>query len=130
MYKQKGVIDLKIPEILILGFTEEEENELLQRYIDQPIQKSGDQALQIMDEIVTLDKDITSHIARNFQHWSDRYSSQAVPLAKLTTKTSRFILDTEDFKTSVTDTWRFCVDYRKSNDYTKSASWPMPNVQQ
>jgi hypothetical protein len=60
MYKQKGVIDLKIPEILILGFTEEEENELLQRYIDQPFQKSGDQALQIMDEIVTLDKDITS----------------------------------------------------------------------
>jgi hypothetical protein len=187
MYKQKGVIDLKIPEILILGFTEEEENELLQRYIDQPFQKSGDQALQIMDEIVTLDKDITSNIARNFQHWSDRFSSQAVPLSKLTTKTSRFILDTEimrqrnklqmsmeeathwyttlnhtqlaeivtrlwnddtdnskrmtlddltesklseNFKTTITDTWRFCLDYRKSNDYTKSASWPMPNMQQ
>jgi hypothetical protein len=95
MYKQKGVIDLEIPEILILGFTEEEENELLQRYIDQPSQKTGDQALQIMNEIVTLDKDITSNIARNFQHWSDRFSSQAVPLSKLTTKTSRFILDTE-----------------------------------
>ena len=36
----------------------------------------------------------------------------------------------EDFKTTITDTWRFCLDYRKSNDYTKSASWPMPNVQQ
>jgi hypothetical protein len=28
------------------------------------------------------------------------------------------------------DTWRFCIDYRKLNDCTKSASWPKPNIQQ
>jgi transposase InsO family protein len=28
------------------------------------------------------------------------------------------------------DTWRFCIDYRKLNDCTKSASWPIPNIQQ
>ena len=26
------------------------------------------------------------------------------------------------------DTWRFCIDYRKLNDCTKSASWPIPNL--
>jgi len=27
-------------------------------------------------------------------------------------------------------TWRFCIDYRKLNDCTKSASWPIPNISQ
>jgi hypothetical protein len=27
-------------------------------------------------------------------------------------------------------TWRFCNDYRKLNDCTRSASWPIPNIQQ
>jgi transposase InsO family protein len=26
------------------------------------------------------------------------------------------------------DTWRFCIDYRKLNDCTKSPSWPIPNI--
>ena len=25
-------------------------------------------------------------------------------------------------------TWRFCIDYRKLNDCTKSPSWPIPNI--
>jgi hypothetical protein len=28
------------------------------------------------------------------------------------------------------DTWRFCIDYRKLNDCTKSASWPIPNIKE
>ena len=28
------------------------------------------------------------------------------------------------------DTWRFCMDYRKLNDCTKSASWPIPNIKE
>jgi transposase InsO family protein len=28
------------------------------------------------------------------------------------------------------DEWRFCIDFRKLNDCTKSASWPIPNIKQ
>ena len=28
------------------------------------------------------------------------------------------------------DTWRFCIDYRKLNDCTQSASWPIPNIKE
>jgi hypothetical protein len=28
------------------------------------------------------------------------------------------------------DEWLFCIDYRKLNDCTQSASWPIPNVGQ
>jgi hypothetical protein len=37
---------------------------------------------------------------------------------------------TELLEKLLTDTWRFCIDYRKSNDYTKSADWPIPSMQQ
>jgi hypothetical protein len=26
--------------------------------------------------------------------------------------------------------WRFCIDFRKLNDCTRSASWPIPNIKQ
>jgi hypothetical protein len=29
-----------------------------------------------------------------------------------------------------THTWRFCIDYRKSDDYTKSSDRPIPSMQQ
>ncbi len=28
------------------------------------------------------------------------------------------------------DEWRFCIDYRKLNDCTQSASWPIPNIKE
>jgi hypothetical protein len=37
---------------------------------------------------------------------------------------------TELLEKLLTDTWRFCIDYRKSNDYTKSADRPIPSMQQ
>jgi hypothetical protein len=138
MHEMKGVIDENQPVILNMQFTDIQIQELFKRYCAAPKKSvTKEHSMRLMDQVVKLNKKINPSIAEQFKEWSDRFPDQQVNLTSLVDAGAIFTLNNAIFqgreKLAISEeearNWRFCLDYRKSNDYTKSASWPMPNMQ-
>jgi hypothetical protein len=82
----------------------------------------------------------------NLQQW-ETFSNRGPPRVKSPTKQAEMLREVDELlKTGIIepstasyysqvilaskldDSWRFCVDYHKLNDCTKSTRWPIPNI--
>jgi hypothetical protein len=122
---------LKKNDILQLKLTEEETNELLEEYIEHPtIEKNKDNSVKFIGAMVhlspLLNKDVQILQAKSLPFQVEEILQQPDMISLNLNEDET----TELLEKLLTDTWRFCIDYRKPNDYTKSADWPIPSMQQ
>jgi hypothetical protein len=70
-----------------LHLTEDETNELLQKFLQNPKSKeSAEKSLKFVDEIIRLSPPITEASARKLQKWSDKYPEETTQLSMLLDK--------------------------------------------
>jgi hypothetical protein len=78
---------LQRSDMIQLHLTEDETDELLQRFLENPKSKeSAGKSLKFVDEIIRLSPSITEVSARELQKWSDKYQEEITPLSMLVDK--------------------------------------------
>ena len=78
---------LQRSDMIQLHLTEDETDELLQKFLENPQSKeSAEKSLKFVDEIIRLTPPITEDSARELQKWSDKYQDETTPLSKVSDK--------------------------------------------
>ena len=116
LYTQKGQPDIKAPGVAVLQLTQEEEDDVLTRYISMPIlsKESTVPVALHMAALKRLGKRIDNAEAREFQAWSDKFGDQKIDLDRLIDRDAKFTIDT----TLKAQTNLPLSDYERENWFT------------